>query len=89
MDEKEKARKIDETIRKIDNFKMVSILRNLVGIPSYTGEEKMKADYVTTEMERLDLEVIETYIDYPMGRRNVLGIMRGVGGGKVSCSLHI
>ncbi len=82
MNKEEKARKIDEVIGKIDNFKMVSILRNLIRIPSFTGEEKMKADYVAKEMERLGLEVIETYIDYPKGRRNVLGIMRNDGRGE-------
>lgn len=82
MNQEEKAMKIDEVIGKIDNFKMVSILRNLVRIPSFTGEEKRKADYVAKEMERLGLEGIETYIDYPKGRRNVLGIMRNDGGGE-------
>ena len=55
----------------LDEFKTVSILRNLIRIPSYTGEEKAKADYVAKEMERTGLEVIETYIDFENGRRNV------------------
>lgn len=66
----------------VDEFKTVSILRNLIRIPSYTGEEKAKADYVAKEMERTGLEVIETYIDFENGRRNVLGIIRGDGTGQ-------
>ena len=66
----------------IDEFKTVSNLRNLIRIPSYTGEEKAKADYIAKEMERMGLEVIETYIDFEYGRRNVLGVIRGNGTGR-------
>ena len=72
----------EKVARIVDEFKTVSILRNLIRIPSYTGEEKAKADYVAKEMERTGLEVIETYIDFENGRRNVLGIIRGDGTGQ-------
>lgn len=79
---KERLSKIDKVIGMIDEFKTVSILRNLIRIPSYTGEERVKADYVSKQMERMGLEIIETYLDYATGRRNVLGILRGNGTGK-------
>lgn len=80
--EKDSKFKYEKIVGTIDEFKTVSILRNLIRIPSYTGEEKAKADYVAKEMERIGLEVIETYIDFANGRRNVLGIIRGDGTGK-------
>jgi acetylornithine deacetylase/succinyl-diaminopimelate desuccinylase-like protein len=80
--ENDGAHNYEKVIGFIDEFKTISILRNLIRIPSYTGEEKAKADYVAKEMERVGLEVIETYIDFENGRRNVLGIIRGDGTGK-------
>jgi len=73
---------IDKVFHTIDEFKMISVLRNLIRIPSYTGEERLKADYVAKYLDRIGLEVLETYIDYSTGRRNVLGTLRGDGTGK-------
>lgn len=72
---------VEEAISRIDGFKVVSILRNLVKIPSYTGEEAEKGDYIVRELERRGLEVFESYVERP-GRRNVLGVIRGDGTGK-------
>jgi len=80
--ENDVAHNYEKVIGFIDEFKTISILRNLIRIPSFTGEEKAKADYVAKEMERVGLEVLETYIDFENGRRNVLGIIRGDGTGK-------
>lgn len=85
-----KRLQIDKAIGKLDEFKIVSILRNLIQIPSYTGQESKKADYIVKEMERRGLEIIETYIDYEHGRRNIMGILRGNGTGKtlMLCAHH-
>jgi len=75
---------IDQIIAKLDESKLISILRNLIKIPSYLGEEEAKGDYVVSELERLGLEIVE--MPLPTGdslkRRNVLGILRGAGKGK-------
>lgn len=86
----DKKLRIDKTIEMLDEFKIVSILRNLIKIPSYTGQESKKADYIVKEMERRGLEVIETYLDYDHGRRNIIGILRGNGTGKslMLCAHH-
>lgn len=90
MNTTDKKNLTDKALQVLDEFKMVSILRNLIQIPSYTGHESKKADYIVKEMERRGLEVIETYIDQANGRRNVVGILRGDGTGKsiMLCAHH-
>lgn len=72
---------VEKALSKIDEFKLINYLRNLVRIPSYLGFEELKGDYISKEFERLGLEVVDVIIDAP-NRRDVLGIMRGTGGGK-------
>ena len=47
---REMKSRVDKVIGMLDEFKMVSILRNLIRIPSYTGHERKKADYILKEM---------------------------------------
>jgi acetylornithine deacetylase/succinyl-diaminopimelate desuccinylase-like protein len=81
MKEIRNSEKIDKAFSKIDEFKVISTLRNLIKIPSYTGEESEKGDYLVRELERRGLEVVELWVERP-GRRNVVGILRGDGTGK-------
>lgn len=74
----------------IDEFKVISFLRNLVKIPSYLGQEVEKANYVTRELERMGVEIVDTILGPSTERRNVLGIIRGTGGGKsILCGAHL
>lgn len=84
MAKKELQRRVDEVLSKMDRSKLITILRNLIKIPSYLGQEEAKADYVAHELERLGLEVIEMPLSTADAwrRRNVLGILKGDGGGK-------
>lgn len=76
--------KWDEVLSKMDEFKLITICRNLVKIPSYLGQEEAKADYVANELRNFGVEVIEMSLPTgdAAGRRNVLGILRGNGTGK-------
>jgi acetylornithine deacetylase len=75
---------VEKVLGKIDFPKTLSILRSLVKIPSYLGQEGEKADYVSMQMERLGLEVYEMPLTTgdPWRRRNVIGTLRGKGGGR-------
>lgn len=86
----EKRVLVDKALDALDEFKLISILRNLIMIPGYNGHEDRKADYVLREMERRDLEIVENYIDVERNRRNVIGILRGEGTGKtlMLCAHH-
>lgn len=82
--------KAREVLGFVDEFKLLAYLRNLVKIPSYLGQEGQKADYVQRELQRLGVEVVETILGPGLDRRNVLGIVRGTGGGKnILCGAHI
>lgn len=70
-----------EIINKVDTFRVINNLRNLVKIPSYHGYEGPKADYVMREMERLGLEVSELILEAP-DRRCILGVLLGKGNGR-------
>jgi len=79
-----------KAIEHIDEFKVITYLRNLVKIPSYLGQEKDKANYVTSELERMGVEIVDSILGPSVERRNVLGILRGSGGGKsILCGAHL
>lgn len=73
------AMSVDEVIAKLDTGKVISLLRSLIKIPSYIGEEEAKADFVARELERMGLEIIEMVLPTTDShrRRNVLGVLRG------------
>src|SRR3990172_2907064 len=68
-----------EVLEKIDRQRLIELTRNLVVIPSPTGEEERVALYLANELRSMGLEVslqeIETH------RFNVIGRWKGAGGG--------
>ncbi len=78
------AKSVDGVIAMLDEGKLISLLRSLIKIPSYIGEEEKKADFVQHHLERMGLEIVEMVLPTSdcHGRRNVLGIERGTSPGK-------
>lgn len=74
--------KAEKVISKIDNFKVINYLRNLARIPSYLGQEDTKAKYISKELERMGLEVVDVILGPSLERKEVIGIIRGNGTGK-------
>ena len=62
-----------------DRERLVEIARNLADTVSLTGEERPLAEYLGMEFERLGMEV--RYQEVEEGRPNVIGTLRGSGGG--------
>ncbi len=75
---------IDDVVAMLDEGKLISLLRSLIKIPSYIGEEDDKADFVQHHLERMGLEIVEMVLPTADShrRRNVLGIERGSQPGK-------
>ena len=71
----------DQVLQKLDRERLVGIARRLADIVSITGEEKEIAEYLGGEFERLGMEV--KYQEVEEGRSNVIGTLRGSGGGPV------
>lgn len=69
-----------KVLDKLDENNIIDTTRDLVRIPSVTGNEKARAEYVANRMKKLGLEVIFQEVLYD--RPNVIGILRGSGGGK-------
>ena len=78
------AKSVDDVIAMLDEGKLISLLRSLIKIPSYIGEEEEKANFVQHHLERMGLEIVEMVLPTAdcHGRRNVLGIERGTGPGR-------
>lgn len=74
---------VENVLGRIDFFKTINFLRSLVKIPSYLGQEEEKADFIAMQMERIGLEIIEIPLvdSVSWRRRNVLGVLKGKGGG--------
>ena len=74
------SKTVDNVLAKIDGFKLLTLCRNLIKLPSYPGQEKEKGEYVTREMERMGLEVTE--VSAARDRSNIIGVLRGDETGK-------
>jgi len=75
---------MDDSVRKkvleqLDKARLIEIAKNLADIVSITGEEKEVAEYLGGEFERLGMEV--KYQEVEEGRPNVIGTLKGTGGG--------
>ena len=66
-------------LEQVDRQKIVEIARNLADIVSITGDEKGVAEYLGSEFEKLGMQV--DYQDVEEGRPNVIGTLKGAGGG--------
>lgn len=70
-----------EVLAHLDRAHLVEMTRDLADIVTITGEEQPVAEYLGNEFERLGMEV--EYQEVEEGRPNVIGTLRGSGGGPV------
>jgi len=69
----------DKVPEQLDRGRLIEISRKLADTVSITGEEKGVAEYLGEEFERLGMEV--KYQEVEEGRPNVIGTLKGSGGG--------
>lgn len=70
-----------QVLTQLDRAHLVEMTRDLADIVTITGEEQPVAEYLGREFERLGMEV--EYQEVEEGRLNVVGTLRGSGGGPV------
>lgn len=68
-----------QVLAQLDRAHLVEMTRDLADIVTITGEEQPVAEYLGREFERLGMEV--EYQEVEEGRLNVIGTLRGSGGG--------
>jgi len=69
----------DAVLEQVDRNRIVELACNLANIVSITGEEEEVAKYLGGELEKLGMEVEYQYVED--GRPNVIGRLKGTGGG--------
>lgn len=69
----------DLVLEQLDRNRLIDIAKNVAEIVSITGEESAIAHYLGGEFERLGMEV--RYQEVEEGRPNVIGTLKGTGGG--------
>src|ERR671922_696888 len=69
----------EEVLQQVDRARIVELACNLADIVSITGDEKGVAQYLGGQFERLGMEVQYQYVED--GRPNVIGTLKGTGGG--------
>src|ERR671919_2860336 len=69
----------EQVVEQVDRNRIIEIARNLADIVSITGEEKEVAEYLGREFENLGMRV--EYQEVEEGRPNVIGTLKGSGGG--------
>ena len=69
----------EEVLREVDRDRIVQMACNLADIVSITGEEENVARYLGGEFEKLGMQVEYQYVED--GRPNVIGTLKGSGGG--------
>jgi acetylornithine deacetylase/succinyl-diaminopimelate desuccinylase-like protein len=70
---------MQQVLEQVDRQRIVEIACNLADKVSITGEEKEVAEYLGGEFERLGMQV--EYQEVEEGRPNVIGRLKGSGGG--------
>jgi acetylornithine deacetylase/succinyl-diaminopimelate desuccinylase-like protein len=70
---------MEEVLEQVDRNRIVDLACNLANIVSITGEEEEVARYLGSELERLGMQVEYQYVED--GRPNVIGRLKGTGGG--------
>ena len=68
-----------EVLDQVDRERIVEVACNLANIVSITGEEENVAKYLGSEFEKLGMQVEYQYVED--GRPNVIGTLKGTGGG--------
>ncbi|HEX9662379.1 MAG TPA: M20/M25/M40 family metallo-hydrolase [Candidatus Binatia bacterium] len=69
----------DAVLEQVDRDRIVDVACNLADIVSITGEEEAVAKYLGSEFAKLGMEVEYQYVED--GRPNVVGRLKGSGGG--------
>ena len=69
----------EEVLEQVDRERIVEMACNLANIVSITGEEENVAKYLGSEFEKLGMQVEYQYVED--GRPNVVGTLKGTGGG--------
>src|SRR5215212_5172752 len=69
----------EAVLEQVDHNRIVELARNLANVVSITGEEEEVAKYLGSELERLGMQVEYQYVED--GRPNVVGSLKGSGGG--------
>ncbi|UCD45308.1 MAG: M20 family metallopeptidase [Candidatus Bathyarchaeota archaeon] len=68
---------LEDIIKKLDDFYAVKLTKEMIGIPSVTGEEEALSLYIKDKLESYGME---TELQYAADRRpNVYGVMHGDG----------
>lgn len=70
---------MQQVLEQVDRNRIVEMACNLANIVSITGEEKEVAEYLGDQFERLGMQV--EYQEVEEGRPNVIGTLKGRGGG--------
>lgn len=70
---------LEAVLDQVDRNRIVDVACNLANIVSITGEEEEVARYLGSEFENLGMEVEYQYVED--GRPNVIGKLKGSGGG--------
>ena len=68
-----------QVLEQVDRNRIIELACNLANIVSITGEEEEVAKYLGGEFEKLGMEVEYQYVED--GRPNVIGRLKGTGGG--------
>lgn len=68
-----------EVLDQVDRHRIIELACNLADIVSITGEERQVAEYLGGEFEKLGMQV--EYQEVEEGRPNVIGTLKGTGGG--------
>src|ERR687891_1695613 len=66
-------------LEQVDRHRIIELARSVADIVSITGEEKEVAEYLGGEFEKLGMQV--EYQEVEEGRPNVIGTLKGTGGG--------
>jgi acetylornithine deacetylase/succinyl-diaminopimelate desuccinylase-like protein len=69
----------DHVLEQVDRYRIVELARSVADIVSITGEEKEIAEYLGGEFAGLGMEI--EYQEVEEGRPNVIGTLKGSGGG--------
>lgn len=69
----------EKVLEQVDRGHLIDLTSNVANIVSITGEEQQIAQYLGGEFERLGMEVQYQYVED--GRPNVIGTLKGTGGG--------
>ena len=69
----------EQVLSQVSRSRIIELACNLANIVSITGEEEAVARYLGGEFEKLGMQVEYQYVEE--GRPNVVGVLKGTGGG--------